>query len=140
MNPSLANGFCASEAARSMRVEQAAVVDHREDRLLHQRLALLHRQPAAQLQDQLGDVDLARADLLAVAALDAEALDVLGLLQLVEPGREDGADAAGVDLAEHVPAHQAEDRADVQAGGAADALQRLLELRVVAPSACGGCP
>ncbi len=52
-------------------------------------------------------------------------------LQRVEPGGEDGADAAGVDLAEDVSADQAKHRADVQARGATNALQRLLELRVV---------
>ena len=52
-------------------------------------------------------------------------------LQRVEPGGEDGADAAGINLAEDVAADQPEHRAHVQARGAADALQRLLELRVL---------
>ena len=111
-------------------VEQPPVVDHRVDGLVQYGQPLVLDQPAADLEDQAGDVDLGRTHVLAGAALDAQPLDVLGTLQVVVPGGEDGADAAGVHLAEHVPANQPEDRADVQAGGAADALQGLLEHRV----------
>ena len=111
-------------------VEQPPVVDHRVDGLVQHGQPLVLDQPAADLEDQAGDVDLGRAHVLAGAALDAQPLDLLGTLQVVVPGGEDGADAAGVHLAEHVPADQPEDRADVQAGGAADALQGLLEHRV----------
>ena len=108
-------------------VEQATVVHHAEDGLHGQGLALFHHQPSPQLQDEARNVDLAGAHGNAASALDAEALDVLGLLEFVEPGREDGADASRVGLAKHMAAHQPEDRAHVQAGGAADALERLLE-------------
>src|SRR6185369_10600337 len=89
----------------------------------------LHQTPP-DLHDQFGDIDLARTDLLAVAALDAEALDLLGFLQLVEPGGENGPDAAGVDLAENMSADEAENRTDIQAGAAPDALECLFEFGI----------
>jgi len=89
MKPSFSKGFCSSGRRAQHGVEDAPVVDHREDGLLLERLALVLHQPAAQLQNQVRDVDLARTDLLAVAALDAQALDVFGLFQRVEPGRQD---------------------------------------------------
>src|SRR5664279_4337132 len=108
-------------------MEDAPVIDHREDGLLLQRLPFVLHQPAAQFQNQVRDVDLARADLFAVTALDAEALNFVGLLQRVEPRRQDGADATHVNLAENVPADQPVDRADIQARPAADTLERLPE-------------
>ena len=42
-------------------------------------------------------------------------MDFIRFLERAKPGCEDGADAAGVDLAEDVPSDQTEDRADVQA-------------------------
>ncbi len=84
--------------------------------------------PDAELLDEAGDVDLSRADGRAAAAADAELVELLELPHPVEEGGQDRPDAAGVDVAVDVAADQRVDRADVQAGGAADALEDLLEL------------
>src|ERR1039457_6209292 len=116
------------------RVEETAVVDHREDRFLHQGLSVFYCQGAPQFENQSRYIDLARTHFRAVAALDAQALDVVRRLERVEPRAENGADAARLGLAEHVPAHEAEHRTDVEARGTADALHSLLELRILARS------
>ncbi len=113
------------------RVEESPIVDHRKDCLLDHRLPLLHGEAAAQFENQVGDIDLSRTDVLAASALDAEALDLIGFLQRVKPSGENRTDATGINLAEDMSAYQAEDRANVEARSAADALQRLLEARIV---------
>ena len=95
------------------------------------RLSLLHGKAAAQLQNQIRDIDLARTDFLAIAALNAEALYLIGFLQGIEPGGKNRPDAAGVNLSKNVSADQPEHRADVEARRATHALQRLLEARIV---------
>ena len=67
----------------------------------------LDRDPPPQFQNQSWDVDLARAHLSAIAALNAQALNFVGRLQRVEPRGENCPDAAGVDLSENVSADQA---------------------------------
>lgn len=99
-------------------MEQAAVVDHFEDGSGHQGNALFLDQAAPDLHAQSGNAYLARTDVLAGAALNTQALDIFGAFQLIIPGRKNGADAARVDRAEDVSAHKAENRADIQAGGA----------------------
>src|SRR6201999_4426161 len=103
---------------------------HREDGFLCQRLSFLHGEAAAQFKNESGDIDFARTNLGTVAALQAQALNLVRRLQRVEPRGENGADAARIYLAKDVPANQAKNRTDVQARSAANALQRLLEFRI----------
>src|SRR5471030_1382696 len=112
-------------------VEQSAVVDDSKRGFFLQRRSLLLHKPPAQFQNHVWNRYLGGTDSHTVAALDAQALNLLGLLQLVKQRRENGPDAAGVDLAEDVAAHQAKHGTNIQARAAADALQRLLEHRIV---------
>ncbi len=77
---------------------------------MQQRHALILHQTPPDLHDQIRNIDLSGADILAGAALDAEPLDVFGLFQFIEPGGQNRADAAGIDLAEDMSAHQTENR------------------------------
>src|SRR5579863_8687168 len=108
-------------------VEQAAVVDDSKGCLLLERVSLLLHQPPPQFQNHVGNRDFAGTHIHAVSALDTQPLNILGLLQLVKPGGENGSNAARVDLAEDVAAHQPKYGTYIQAGGAADTLQRLFE-------------
>jgi hypothetical protein len=67
-------------------MEHVPVVDHRKDGLLHHRLSLFDGKAASQLQNKIGNIDLAGADLLAIAALDAKALDLVRFLECIKPG------------------------------------------------------
>ena len=77
---------------------------------------------AAEVDQDLGDVDLDRADLVAGAAERGGVGERAGVLDPDELRRQDRADRAGVDRVVGVAAGPLVDRADVQAGAAADAV------------------
>ncbi len=84
----------------------------------------------AQVHEHLGDVDLHRADLVAGAAQGRRVGQRAGRRHAAEHRREDRADRPGVHGAVGVAAGALVDRADVQAGRAADAVERLAPDRV----------
>ena len=101
---------------------------HREVLALGPAVAVGVDDLAAQVHQHLGDVDPHRADLEAGAAQAGGVGQGVGLLvhaDALEQRVEDRADRARVDRAVGVAAGALVDRADVQAGRAADAAQRL---------------
>src|SRR5918998_1493148 len=90
--------------------------------------ALLHLL-VAELEEEVVQRDAHGTRLPARAAQGGGVREILGLLRPLEQGCYDGPDRAGVRRAVGVAAGLAVDRADVQAGAAADAVERLLELR-----------
>ncbi len=84
------------------------------------------------VEDLARQRDADRADGLAGVAGEAEALRSGDGVDAVEERCHDEPDRAGVDMPEDVPADLAIGRADVRARRAADAMQRLAELRHLA--------
>ena len=84
---------------------------------------LLADDPAAEVDQDLGDVDLHRADVVAGPAERRGVGERAGVLDAREHRRQDRADRAGVDRVVGVAAGPLVDRADVQAGAAADAVR-----------------
>ena len=109
-------------------MKQFAIIDHGINGLLQQRQSLILNQASPDLHDKIRNINLAGTDNGAGTALDAEPLDIFRLFQFVKPGGQDRADAAGIDLAEHVAPDKTENGADVEARSATNALQCLLEL------------
>ena len=97
---------------------------HRQPLGAPARLDLVH-DPPAQVDEHGRDVDLDRADLVAGAAQRGRPRQRRRLVEPLELRREDRADRARVDRLVGVAAGARVDRADVQAGRAADAVQRL---------------
>ena len=96
---------------------------HRQ-RLRRQPRLLLAHDPAAQVHEDRGDVDLDRADLVTGAAQRGRPGQRRRLVQPAQQRRQDRADRAGIDGLVGLAADALVDRADVQAGRAADAVQR----------------
>src|SRR3712207_1035088 len=90
--------------------------------------ALLHL-AVAELEQEVVQRDAHGTSLPARPAKRGSEGQVLGLFRPLQQGRYDGPDRAGVRRAVGVAAGLPVDRADVQAGAAADAVERLLELR-----------
>ena len=79
------------------------------------RLPLFNGQAAAQFEDQVREYRFCRGRHRCNCRTGCKGSGSRRILERVKPGGEDGADAAGVNLAEDVSADEAEDRADVEA-------------------------
>ena len=77
------------------------------------------------MQQHLGDVDLDRADLVARPTQGRCIGQAFGLLHSHQLRRENGTNGAGIDRAIGVPTSASIDRADIEAGAATNAVQRL---------------
>ncbi len=117
-----------SAAHAGQEVEGARAGVGGEDDLLGDRQALGGHHHLADIQDLAREGDADRADGLAGVAGDAEALGAGGGVQPMEERSHHQPDRAGVDVTEDVAADLPVRRADVGAGGAADAVERLAEL------------
>src|SRR5207237_9049506 len=79
--------------------------------------------------DQQGYVDVNGTDFVTEATGDAE-VGKAGLLEAMDVGGPRDADRTRIDVPEHMAARDAVGRADVHAGPATDAIQRIPENRV----------
>ena len=93
----------------------------------------------AEVDQDLGNVDLDRAHLVAGAAQRRGVGQRLRVLQILQLRRQDRADRTAVDRPVRVAAGLPVDRAGVQARGAADAVQRLARAARRPALSCGRC-
>ena len=123
-------GFLRQISNSEERMKNPAIVDDGESRFLQERKPLLLCEPFADLHDQPRYIDFRRSDLPAATAGDAQALDILGILHLVEPGGKYRADAPRVHMTEDVASDKTVHGTHVEAGCTSDALESLPELGI----------
>src|SRR4051794_37034402 len=125
-DPAQALGALVVAAARERLCERA----HGETLRVKTLVALGVDHPTAQMHQHTWDVDLHRTDLVAGAAEARGPRQRAALAQLLELRREDCPDRSRIDRLVGMAARARVDRADVQAGAAADAAQRLAPVRI----------